>query len=146
MQIRPAKPAARARGAKFEEPEHGQWGPVVVLEPDHVAAGALQTLLTEYGFEWIAIVHELADARRIVAAAPVRLAMLSLDRRAAEVLAMAQELDKGRIPLILTSATGKPLIFPGLPSQTPILARGCPREMLFAAFDAARLRLGRSLE
>jgi hypothetical protein len=119
---------------------------VVVLEPDHVAARALQTLLTEYGFDWIAIVHELADARRIVAAAPVRLAMLSLDRRAAEVLAMAQELTNSRIPLVLTAATGKPLVFPGPPPQTPLLARGCPREMLFAAFDATRLLAGPSPE
>jgi hypothetical protein len=141
MQIRPNQRSDFPSTGAIDEPSTGHSGPVVVLEPDHVAAGALQRKLTEYGFDWIAIVQDLADARRVIASAPIRLAMLSLDRRAPEVLAMAQELDTSGIPLIFTSATGRPLVFPGAAPQAPVVARGCPSEMLFAAFDAIRHRL-----
>lgn len=140
MQIKTTQSRDRAGTCATDEIREGHAGPVVVLEPDHVAAGALQKQLTEYGFDWIAIVHDLMDARRMIAAAPIRLAMLSVDSRAAEVLAMAQELNRTDVPLILTSATGRPLVFPGLSQDAPVVARGCSREMLFAAFDAIRLR------
>ena len=141
MQIRSTRRLGSPPAGAPEETRDGQTAPVLVLEPDHVAAGALERQLTAYGFHWIAIVQDLADARRIIEAAPITLAMLSLDRRAPAVLAMAQELVRSSIPLILTSATGRPLVFPGLPPDTPMVARGCPTEMLFAVFDTMRHRL-----
>lgn len=139
MQIKIARAAARPATGTADDQRDMHAGPVVVLETDHDAAGALQQRLTEYGFDWIAMFQDLAEARRMLAAAPVSLVVLSIDRRAPEVLAMARELELAAIPLILTSATGRPLVFPGLSGSAPVVARGCPREMLFAAFDAIRL-------
>lgn len=135
MEPRPTKTTPPVPGAGTGEPPR-EHGPVVVLEPDHDSAGALQAQLSACGFEWIALVHDVADARRIVAAAPVRLALLAVDRRAPEVLAMAQDLVVANIPLILVSATGRPLVFPGLPERLTVLARGCSRDALVAACEA----------
>lgn len=135
MQQGISKRRAAAPGPKAEAPscEHG---PVVVLEPDHVAAGALQTRLAACGFDWIALVHDVADARRFLAAAPARLVMLSLDRGPSEVLVMAHALDAAGVPVILTSASGGMPALAGAQGAVAVIARGCPGDVLAAALAA----------